>query len=47
MEIRIETAHEENNSFKCNVCDATFYQKRYLNYQIESQTLQLNDFFLL
>ena len=47
MEIRIEKVHEEKNSFKCNVCDATFSQTRNLNCHIESQTLHLNDFFPL
>ena len=42
----IETVHEEKNSFKCKVYDATFSQKGNLNCHIESQTLHdLNDFF--
>ena len=42
----IETVHEEKNSFKCNVYDATFSQKGNLNCHFESQTLHdLNDFF--
>ena len=43
----IETFHEENNSFKFNVCDGTFSQRGNLNCHIESQTLHLNDFFPL